>query len=187
MHTRESGFTLVELMIVVAVLGILASIALPSYQAYVFKARAVQVVEVLDKLHTVLAQHQSEVGTLGSANCIVFVGERNAPLDGPGLRYFTSASAASNPANGKPVSGIRLRELVLPDLHIEVRASSCRNSVAQRPGRYLVDVQFRQGVSAQERLRNKPILQATFEIMRERAARATYSPSFSLAQFEFQI
>ncbi len=47
---RCGGFTLVELMIVVAVIGILAAIAIPSFSRYVKKSRTVEAIAHLNKL-----------------------------------------------------------------------------------------------------------------------------------------
>jgi len=47
---NKRGFTLIELMIVITVIGLLAAISIPSYQKYISKARAVEGVTTLDSI-----------------------------------------------------------------------------------------------------------------------------------------
>lgn len=54
---RQKGFTLVEIMIVVAIIGILASIAIPSYQDYVIKAQLVDATNAMSSMRSRLEQH----------------------------------------------------------------------------------------------------------------------------------
>ena len=54
MKSVQKGFTLIELMIVVAIIGILAAIAIPQYQNYVTKAQVTRVVGELGSLHTLV-------------------------------------------------------------------------------------------------------------------------------------
>jgi type IV pilus assembly protein PilA len=70
----QKGFTLIELMIVVAIIGILAAVALPAYQDYTVRARVSEVILAASSCRTAITDSVqnspvSNLGTVLSAAC----------------------------------------------------------------------------------------------------------------------
>lgn len=63
---HQSGFTLMELMISVAIIGILAAIAIPSYVDYSNKAKWTELVKATGPLKIAVAEHIADTGSVGS-------------------------------------------------------------------------------------------------------------------------
>ena len=75
---KQHGFTLIELMIVVAIIGILAAIAIPAYQDYIARSQASEGVELLGGAKVPLAEFYSDKGVWPTtASLSDVVGNRN--------------------------------------------------------------------------------------------------------------
>ena len=61
---RQGGFTLIELMIVIAIVGILAAIALPAYQDYTVRARLSEALAVAAEAKTTIAEFAASNGAM---------------------------------------------------------------------------------------------------------------------------
>jgi len=101
----SNGFTLIELMIVVSIVGILATLAVPSYQSSVVKAKEAALRQDLSTLRDVLDQHKADQGKYPrSLASLVGAGYlRGIPKD-PFTGATTTWQEISDPAEGGVVN-----------------------------------------------------------------------------------
>jgi len=94
MKHNTKGFTLIELMIVVAIIGILAAIALPAYQNYTKKAKFTEVVNAAAGIRTAIDICYQSKGTLADCDTFDEIGEAEPEAS----TYVTSVGIATTTA-----------------------------------------------------------------------------------------
>ncbi len=105
MKRVQQGFTLIELMIVVAIIGILAAVALPAYQDYTVKAKVSEVVLAASTCRTAITEAvQTAPGSLPTA------GNWGCEAPSSTSKYVNKIETSNNgkvqvTAQGLPVNG----------------------------------------------------------------------------------
>jgi type IV pilus assembly protein PilE len=86
---RAKGFTLIELMVVVAIIAILAAIALPSYTAYITRSKLTEAQNALSAFRVQMEQFYQDNRNYGTSTCgTTLAGTQSVPDPSAGLKYF---------------------------------------------------------------------------------------------------
>ena len=93
----QKGFTLIELMIVVAIIGILAAVALPAYQDYTKRAKMSEVILAASSCRTSITEYAQTGNSLPTADNS-FGCEQTA--SGSGSRYVATVTTSSGATPG---------------------------------------------------------------------------------------
>jgi len=124
----QQGFTLIELMIVVAIIGILAAVALPAYQDYTIRAQVTESLALSSGLKTAVADYYSASGAFPDSNAAAVCGSA-----------ATCANSAAADNHGNYVASITVVTGGGLNMVFGVKASSKltaagSNTLSLRPG-----------------------------------------------------
>jgi type IV pilus assembly protein PilA len=114
MKQVQKGFTLIELMIVVAIIGILAAVAIPAYSDYTAKAQASEAFILLDGLKTPMAESFGQdgsasnwilpAGSVSSGKYVDAITVANGATTGGDLIATFKTTGVNSKVNGKKVT-----------------------------------------------------------------------------------
>ena len=118
---KQQGFTLIELMIVIAIIGILAAVALPAYQDYTTRAKVSEVLAAAAETKTAIAEYASAKSALPAATWTGYTGADGngaclASVTWDGTTATLTTAAAANDFCSLPADVLNTTVLLTPTL-----------------------------------------------------------------------
>jgi len=146
MKQIQKGFTLIELMIVVAIIGILAAVAIPAYGDYTAKAQASEAFVLLDGLKTPYSEEMASgnwpasapTGTVTSGKYVASIAATSSAI-GSGVGGILKATYAATGVNSKLTSHVVAlvldnnngKWLCASSLATEIKPKSCTGTITK--------------------------------------------------------
>lgn len=103
MKAIQKGFTLIELMIVIAIVGILAAVALPAYQDYTARAQMSEALTLAEGQKAAVVEYYSDNGTFPNSNASAGIAASNT-ITG---KYVASVNVAGDTASATITSTMK--------------------------------------------------------------------------------
>lgn len=117
---NQCGFTLIELMVVVALIGIMAAIAIPNYQDYIKRGKAAEATSNLASLRVKMEQYYQDNRTYVGGNCTLAATE--------GARYFSYSCSVTPTATAYTLIATGISTQGMADFEFTLDQSNAKTS-----------------------------------------------------------
>ena len=133
--SMQKGFTLIELMIVVAIIGILASVALPAYKDYTVRTKVTEVILAASSGKDAVAEYYNYNGTIPGSSDISVATQATQYVSSvawDGSKITATASSAETKISGSTITltpssaGDALNWTCSGSIALQYRPASCK-------------------------------------------------------------